>query len=61
MGKTKSAKKGRAISAKAAKELLKAARLTLELLDDMTTDDFSLGADKPARDALSAAIKRARS
>lgn len=51
--------KDKRISPKAVKELLEAARLTLELLDEMTTEEFSLGADKPARVALRAAVDHA--
>ena len=43
----------------AAPDLLNAAIKTLELLSNMTSDQFHLGADKPAREALAAAIARA--
>lgn len=42
----------------AAPDLLAAAILTLEALGEMDTEAFSRGADKPARDALRAAIRR---
>jgi hypothetical protein len=37
-------------------ELLAAAEFTLNQLDNMLSDDFQLGADKPSRDKLRAAI-----
>jgi hypothetical protein len=40
-------------------ELLQAAKMTLALLDNMTSEAFSLGADKPAREGLRAAIAQA--
>lgn len=39
--------------------LLEAAKMTLAMLDNMTTEAFSMGADKPAREALRAAIAQA--
>jgi len=43
----------------AAPDLLAAARLTLRLLEDLTTEQYSRGEDQPARDALRAAIEKA--
>ena len=43
----------------AAPELAEAARLTLHILDDLTTRQFQRGEDKPARDSLRAALKKA--
>ena len=45
--------------ANVAPDLLAACEATLSLLDHMTTDAFSKGADKPARDRLRAAIAKA--
>ena len=36
--------------------LVEAGRLSLDLLMDLTTDEFKLGADKPAREALTEAL-----
>jgi len=41
-------------------ELLEACRLTLDILDNITTDNFSKGGDKPAREALEQAIAKAK-
>ena len=43
----------------AAPELAEAARLTLNLLDTLTPQQFERGEDKPAREALRAALKKA--
>lgn len=43
----------------AAPVLLEATRVTLALLDHLTTKQFELGKDKPARDALESAIAAA--
>lgn len=43
----------------AAPELLEACKFALQILSDITTEDFSRGADRPARDALEAAIATA--
>ncbi len=40
-------------------ELLDACCFTLNLLNDMTSEDFSKGEDKPARDKLTKAIRHA--
>lgn len=48
-----------AILAAAAPDLLAAALITLETLANITTVEFSQGADKPAREALEAAIAKA--
>jgi hypothetical protein len=37
----------------AAPELLEAAKFTLDVLENMTTEQFQRGEDKPAREALS--------
>ena len=42
-------------------ELLEAAKLALRTLNELTSDRFALGDDKPARDALGAAIARCES
>lgn len=42
----------------AAPDLLAAARFTLETLEEMDTDHFSKGADRPAREALELAIAK---
>lgn len=41
------------------KELLRAAIITLATLENMTTEDFQHGKDKPARDALAKAVTEA--
>ena len=43
----------------AAPEMLEALRFTLAQLENMTTDAFSKGADKPIRDMARAAIAKA--
>jgi hypothetical protein len=45
----------------AATELYEALELGLRLLENMTSDDFSKGADKPFRDAARAALAKADS
>lgn len=40
-------------------EMLAALELAKKTYDNITTKDFSLGKDKPARDAIDAAIKKA--
>src|SRR2546421_722637 len=41
-------------------DLLEACEFTLELLDDLSTGQFAIGGDRPAREKLAAAIGRAR-
>jgi len=43
----------------AAPDLLEAAEIAWKILDSITTKDFELGKDKPARDALQSAITQA--
>ena len=43
----------------AAPDLLAACELALTLLEDLTTEEFSRGGDRPARVALQAALARA--
>ena len=43
----------------AAPELAEAAQLTLQLLDGLTPEQFERGEDKPAREALRAALQKA--
>ena len=43
-----------------ARKLLKAAEVALEVLEQLSTEDFERGGDKPAREALRAAIRAAR-
>jgi len=43
----------------AAPDLLEAAKFALESLENMFTSDFANGGDRPVRDALEAAIKKA--
>ncbi|RJQ46852.1 MAG: hypothetical protein C4534_02060 [Gaiellales bacterium] len=43
----------------AAPQLLAAVQITLQLLDNLTTEEFSRGGDKPAREALQAAFTAA--
>src|SRR5437868_3901379 len=45
----------------AAPDLLEACRLTLQILENLTTEDYSRGGDKPARKALEAAVAKAES
>lgn len=40
-------------------ELLAAANLTLLIFDNMTTEKFQLGHDRPAREALAVAVAKA--
>ena len=41
-------------------ELVEAIQFSLDLLDDLTTEDFSLGKDKPMRDRLQQALSKAK-
>ena len=43
-----------------AKELLKNAEALLDRLDNITTDDFSKGGEKQARERLQATVKKMR-
>ena len=43
----------------AAPDLLQACKYALETLENITTADFELGKDKPAREKLQAAINKA--
>ena len=44
---------------KAAPDLLEACKQALDVLDNMTSDDFKHGKDKPQREILQAAIAKA--